>query len=694
MKNFSIKLKLIIAFLVVGIAPLITMSVISITKSSSVMHEDAFNKLHSIKEIKKTQIEHYFEQREADIHLLSENKEVAALYKMLHQHGIDAGTQPHEEYDVTNPEYQRLYEENGKFLETFVTTYKYYDAFLICAKQGHVVYTAAKEKDLGTNLQHGLYKDSGLAKLWHKVVSTGDIVFEDFEPYAPSNNEPAAFIGAPVKENGKVIAVVAAQLSLETIDSIMTERAGMGETEEAYLVGPDKLMRSDSFLDPTHHSVKASFADPSKGSVDTKASREALEGKSGEEIIVDYNGNDVLSAYTPVDVGDIHWALMVEIDKAEAWTHSKHLSNISMLIAAIAIAVIILIAFWMAISIVRPIEAVLSNLTDLAQGDGDLTTRLPVRSNDEVGKLSARFNDFMEKLHEMIKDLSNGVETLSSASTELSAVAGQMASNATQTAQQSETLASATEEMSANMGSVSAAMEQSATNTQMVAAASEQMTNTIGQIAENAERARNVSEQAVTETKGAGQLVVKLGQSAQAIGKVTETITEISDQTNLLALNATIEAARAGEAGKGFAVVANEIKELAKQTAEATMDIRTQIDDIQTATGNSVSTINNIGKVIDDVNSIISTMATSVEEQSIATKEVSEKIIQVSTGIGEVNENVAQSSQVIGEITKEIADVNQASSDISSGSTQVETSSSELSELAATLKLMVGRFKI
>jgi methyl-accepting chemotaxis protein len=140
--------------------------------------------------------------------------------------------------------------------------------------------------------------------------------------------------------------------------------------------------------------------------------------------------------------------------------------------------------------------------------------------------------------------------------------------------------------------------------------------------------------------------------------------------------------------------VANEIKELAKQTAEATLDIKRQIGGIQDSTGNTVTSIEQIGRVITDVNDIVATIATAVEEQSVSTKEIAENIAQVSNGIGEVNQNVAQSSQVAGDITRDITEVNQAADEMARSSSQVRLSAEELSTLAEQLTEMVGRFKI
>lgn len=593
--------------------------------------------------------------------------------------------------------YSQIHAKHHPVIRNFLDKFGYYDIFLVHPETGKIVYSVFKELDFATSLTSGPYAQTNFAEAFRRANSANSpemVVFTDFKQYYPSYEAPAGFVASPIYRGNQKIGVLMFQFPIDNLNAIMKERAGMGETGETYLIGSDKLMRSDSFLDPDHHTVAASFRNRDKGQVDTEASRKALEGKTGEGIIIDYNGNPVLSAYTPLSFEGLDWALLSEIDESEAFAAIKTLQWGAMVVAVIGLAGIVTMALLITRAIVKPVQGVVTSLTELSQGEGDLTSRLPVSTKDEIGQLAERFNDFMEKLQTMIQDIAKGIDTLSSSSTELSAISQQMSASAEQTSGKSETVATAAEEMSTNMGSVSAAMEESSTNTSMVASAAEEMTATINEIAKNAENARSISDEAVQQTSGAGDQMSELGLAAQAIGKVTETITEISEQTNLLALNATIEAARAGEAGKGFAVVANEIKELAKQTSEATIDIRRQIDGIQKSTGSTVETIDKIGKVIHNVNEIVSTIASAVEEQSASTKEIAENISQVSTGIGEVNENVAQSSQVAGEITRDITEVNQASSEIANSSSQVRLSADELSQLAEQLNGMVGRFKV
>ena len=182
--------------------------------------------------------------------------------------------------------------------------------------------------------------------------------------------------------------------------------------------------------------------------------------------------------------------------------------------------------------------------------------------------------------------------------------------------------------------------------------------------------------------------------AAQEVGKVTAVINEISEQTNLLALNATIEAARAGEAGKGFAVVANEIKELARQTAEATQDIRRIIEEIQGSTGATVDEIREVTSVIEEVSELITTVAAAIEEQTATTREIAGSVAQASHGIAEINENISQSSSVAGEISADIAEVSALAGELTESSSQVNNSAGDLGGLGERLKSIVLRFKL
>ncbi len=387
--------------------------------------------------------------------------------------------------------------------------------------------------------------------------------------------------------------------------------------------------------------------------------------------------------------------LNAEIGAAEVKVNdalARRLKTVSLAATALGLGLALFIAFLTTRAITRPLSQAVAVADELAAGN--LTVAIKAESTDETGQLLTAMGKMTTNLRAMFADITQGVETLASSSTELAGVSAQLSTAASEAAERSGAVAAAAEEMNANFQSVSAAMEQSTGNVNMVASSTEEMSATVGEIAQNAEKARTITEGAVKQSRQTSEKMAALGESARKIGRVTETITEISDQTNLLALNATIEAARAGDAGKGFAVVANEIKELARQTAEATVDIKHQIGDMQATTGSTVEDIEKISTVIAEINSVINGIASAVEEQSAATSEIAGNISQASQGIAEVNENVAQSTVVIAGVSRDINNINQQATQVGEGSGQVQASARSLSELAVRLDQMVRRFRV
>ena len=360
----------------------------------------------------------------------------------------------------------------------------------------------------------------------------------------------------------------------------------------------------------------------------------------------------------------------------------------------VVLFLIVTISLTLKFIVVNRLKKITAGLRDIAEGEGDLTKRLSDKYNDEIGELRKWFNVFVEKIQAIIIDVKKSSEELDGASDVLAKLSDQMKVSADTTSTMATSVSDSSKEMSQNMNSVAAAMEETSTNISMVAAASEEMSVTINQISENTEQALKITVSAVEQTASASKQVDELGLAAKGIEKVLETISEISDQVNLLALNATIEAARAGDAGKGFAVVANEIKDLAKQTALATGEIRGKIEGIQATTQGTVSQIAQIAKVVNEVNTIVSTIATAIEEQSSATREISMNVSQASEGVTEVNQNVAQSNTSVENIANEIGEVTQAAAQISENSTMVSKNAEKLAKLSHQLTSMVGRFKV
>ena len=394
--------------------------------------------------------------------------------------------------------------------------------------------------------------------------------------------------------------------------------------------------------------------------------------------------------------GEVHGAFVLKskLDRLDKVVSAGMIQTVAWVLPLSAV-IAFGIFFFITRSITRPIQDCVGLTGLLAQGDfSQEVPELFRQRKDELGDLARAFHVMVGNTRNLLRDVSGGVQTLAFSATQLSTASGRTASSVKSMSEKASTVAAAAEEASANTTSVAASMDQAATNLASVASATEEMSATVGEIASNSEKARAISEQATAQAQTVSALMQQLGRAAQEIGKVTETITDISSQTNLLALNATIEAARAGAAGKGFAVVANEIKELARQTAKATEDIKAKIAGVQTSAGSAITDIEKISDVIKEVGAIVASIAASIEEQAVVTKDVAGNIAQASAGVRDSNERIAQTATVSKSIARDMTGVNDAVSDIRQGGEQVEASAAELSQLAEQLKATAGQFKV
>ncbi|KAF7785641.1 hypothetical protein PRUB_a4364 [Pseudoalteromonas rubra] len=463
-KSLNLTQKLISAFLLVALIPTVIIIAMALIQSSDAMSRQVYAQLGAVGEIKESAIERHFNGVEDKLVSLAVNPYVqqaatdfmraygevedavatptsltrfyreqfapqfkslneqaappAILLSELSPQGITLQTRylaenPHplgEKVNLTSSgvddAYDEIHSQYHAFFTKIADVYEFYDIFIVDNLNGNVIYSVYKESDFATSLLYGPYAQSNLAKAFlaaRELTKEGEMAFVDYEQYLPSYNAPASFVAAPLVIDGQVSATLIFQLSIDALNAIMTERQGLGESGETYLVGPEGLMRSDSYLDPVHHSVTASFRHPEKGTVNTEAFQLAMQGQQGQKVVLDYNGNPVLSAYTSVDVFNVRWALLAEIDEAEAFAPINTLRTQLLIVLAACVMMIILAAFWFARTLTRPVHALVNTMRQVEQ-EGDFALRTKIDINDEIGRCGQAFNSLLDALQLSISE--------------------------------------------------------------------------------------------------------------------------------------------------------------------------------------------------------------------------------------------------------------------------------------------------
>jgi len=384
--------------------------------------------------------------------------------------------------------------------------------------------------------------------------------------------------------------------------------------------------------------------------------------------------------------------VFIEDQALEAVSSSNRSMILNIALVAIAALVVIGAVLVIVMRVTKPLERMRGAMSELAEGNKEIEVPGLGRV-DEIGAMADAVEVFRTNAIEMEKLQASQAERDRLAQEEKRAAMNDLAdsflqsvggvvdmvsSAATEMQSTAESMSATADETNHRAVTVSAASEEASTNVNTVASSAEELSSSISEISRQVQDAARIAGEAVTNAEATNKMVEGLAETAQKIGDVIELINSIAEQTNLLALNATIEAARAGDAGKGFAVVAQEVKALAGQTAKATEEIGSQISSIQSATGDAVGAIRQIGETIVSINEISSTIASAVEEQGAATQEIARSVQQASAGTGEVSEN--------------ISGVTAAASETGSAATQVLGAAKELAQQAEKLRGEVNGF--
>ncbi len=561
--------------------------------------------------------------------------------------------------------YSKHHAEYHPIIRNYLEKFGYYDIFLVDHRTGEIVYSVFKEADYATSLKNGPYSNTNIAEVFRQAASAGSSDFTravDFKPYPASYMAPASFIASPIFEYGKKIGVLVFQMPVDKINNVMTSNnkwkdIGLGDSGETYIVADDFTLRSQSrFLIENKqgyfklmnevgldrgviNQITAQNTAIGLQPVKTQGTQAAISGKTHTEIFNDYRNIPVLSAYRPLKIQDMKWAIMAEVDEAEAFAAITELEIDIFIVSIVSLSIVVFVAIiFSRIVISNPLNQMLKAADDLRDGDGDLTQRLPDFGKDELGETARSFNGFVEKIQGVLLEVKSAVENIAAASQQVSA--------------SSQSLSQAASEQAASVEETSASLEE--------------MNASITQNTENARATDGIAGAASKQAEEGGQAVADTVEAMKSIASRISLIEDIAYKTNLLALNAAIEAARAGEHGKGFAVVADEVRKLAERS-------QASAGEISELAGNSVQISEKAGSLIQEIVPGIQKTASLVQEITAASEEQSSGVEQVTTAMGQLDQGAQQAA---------------------SSSEELAATAEEMNSQAAQLQETIGFFKL
>ena len=804
----TITRKLIALLVVIGLLPMIAVAISMYRSSSSGLFDKSFAQLEAIKTIKAKQVKDYFGFIDNQIKTFSEDIAVVDAMKAFPaaeknaraeagvedadiegmrthllkyytdkfgaEYGIrndgavpptDAQFQPLDkdtiflqyQYISANPhplgekekfeaaddgtEYSKLHKKFHPMVRSYLQKFGYYDIFLCDIESGDIVYSVFKELDFTTSLSKGPYSETNFGrafKLAAAADSADEVFLVDYEEYVPSYNDAASFISCPIFDGDKKIGVAIFQMPIDRIAAIMNERTGMGESGETYAVGTDKLLRNDSRFTPDTM-MNTDYV------IDTKAVQQSFKGESGLEVIDDYRGVPVLSAWSPVTIYDgipgktepITWALMSEIDDEEVRRPLTFLnvaqSGLGWIIGALLLGSL---AVWF---VARGISQQANSIKEMLGniGIGIMDARAEKITNDELGDVADALNAMSDTtlsliesdekrmgVQESIEDLIGEMEQIAGGNLSVNAdvkeditgtIAGtvnhmteqlrmivQQVQNATymvtssadDIADQSTQLSQETEQQAQQIENTSAEVLQITDQFQDVARKTEESV----QVAQQARETANKGYQAVTNTvegmdrirdqvQATSKRIKRLGESSQEVGEIVQLISDIADRTSILALNASIQASMAGDAGQGFAVVAEEVERLAERSTDATKQISMLIKAIQTGTSEAISDMEEATREVVEG----SQLATQAGQTLAEINDVSQ---QLETSIRKVSDSALEQAEAatrIASTMNTISSTTKQSAEKSRSNTEQVTA---LATLANQLGESVSRFRL
>jgi methyl-accepting chemotaxis protein len=584
---------------------------------------------------------------------------------------------------------------------------------LLINPDGYVVYSAMKNIDFAVSLKQPPFNSSNLAQVYQRMMTNEDVnavSISDMSTYIGNLDKSTMYIASPVQDvmdedAYERLGVLVFKIPTSKINNIMTNNAqwkksGLGSSGNIFLVGQDYKIRSTSrklteekdnylkqLLAAGIETIQLEKIEKRNSIINlvsekNSANESALAGNSGISIVKNHLGNKIISAYAPLKIPGLKWIISTELDTKEAFHAQANLQTKTRLTAVVITLIMIAIAiasgFFFASNLTRPIIKLSREITEIEK-DSDLTQRININSQDEIGTMAIAINNMLEKFRSSIDRVSSSTTMMATASEQMSVITTQTSNGIEQQFNDLNQVASSINAITTTVQDVTNNAKDAANS----ASHADEQALSGKVIVDNTVQSINTLSDVINRTAG---VVHKLEQDSEQIGTVMDVIKTIAEQTNLLALNAAIEAARAGEQGRGFAVVADEVRNLAQRTQKSAVEIEDMIDSLRQGTQDAVEAMQaGLEQTQDSVN------------HAHQAGQALETITSAVNSINEINNKIAEASQeqqsVMEEINKNIINIRTVAEESTTGAQQTTQSSGELSGLAVDLQHMVNEFK-
>ncbi|MFW6229705.1 MAG: methyl-accepting chemotaxis protein [Halanaerobium sp.] len=694
MLNLNLKAKLVVFILLISVIPVIIVGLLSYNSSQNEIENQVYNTIGMFAALAETDLESFFEEVETGIEVMSASRDIYANVNFLKD----------ENWDLNNSEWQRRKSEVlDQFFPYYIEKYDYYIGY-ITNPEGNVIYTTSDDIPINTDLSDRDY---------FQTAVEGQLNWSDLF-YSDVIDQNIAVLSTPLQsegEQGEIIGTLNIVIYDRGISQIAHEGLSeLGDSADAYLIDENGLLLTNT--------LRGEFA--SDSALNKNVETEAVEMlsnpimrknedyfKAGEYL--NYLGEPVIGQLQVTKLGDETVGMVVEITEAEIFAGLEKMKNIIFIIIITAVILVSLISYLIASGISKPINSAAEFARKIAKGELSIQVEEKyLNKKDEVGTLSRALDSMRLDLKETIGSIVTISENLSANSEELSASSEEIAATSQEVSNAIQEVASGSEEQTAQIENTQQNINVLSSEIRTIASKNREMkkqANLVsGEVEKSSETILNTNDkikEVHKNQKNMAENIEGLSVLSEKIGKIVDMISDISQQTNLLALNAAIEAARAGQAGRGFSVVADEIRQLAEQSSQATIDIEGLIKEIQKNISLTTSTMTDTTRVVNDsvtaidttnsyfaeiekavgkLNSLIAVVVDSVDEMETSSDEIDQAMVEIS-GVSQESSSIAQ-------------EVAASSEEQSAATEEIVSASEELADMAQKLKEQGSKFKL